>query len=999
MKPLQVSKLAGACATALLAGGILTHVSPAVAATAAGTQIKNLATVTYEDENGNKYSAQSNEAVITVKQVYYADIGVDTAKTAAAGQVVYSQHTLTNNGNGEDTYTLNIADITGDDLDSDSLKLFIDSNGNGLADAGEVEITSGGSVTLAAGESVALVMAVKVPETATAGDELYAKLTATSSNGTVTDLTTRGGYDTANGTNHTLITVANDAVLNHTKAAVLDAVNHRITYTLTVSNTGNQTADNVEIYDALPVGTTFVSASASGLLASNGDTLPVNQNIDEATGMDLNKDGDTADTALDGIYAMDAALAPGATISLTFTVEYDPTTFNNNSIPGSAGDIVKNTAFISADTDGNPVTPNEVVPSNPTQTVLPQEFGVDTDDTGGGTNSGTDTNNNGADDTDDTDNIQTVDVAPAGSTVMFNVDITNTSTGRDTLELSINKGNFPPGTVFTFWNEAGTVQLVDTNSEAGVDTGMLESGETTRIMVKAQLPTDATGSGFTATVTATSSVDPSATPAKDSTTLALGAISAPGVDLYDDIANAGTAANEDDLGATEYDINNGSTAGTRLTLAANVGDSINIPFYIDNGSGSSDSFQLSIGSSWNGSTVGSLPSGWSVLFYKGDGSGNPMGSPLTSTALLPAMSTGHEYIAVVKVPNDPAYALADFVYDNDGDGTAEQMDANGDGDGDQPLFIRIKSANSGASDIMLDAVDVTSMAQVELTPPGSNQIQPGGSVDYINTLTNTGNTTETLELSASNSLSGDDWGNTVKVDTDGDGIPDKTLAELSPGDVIKGTDAAGNPIDIPVTDLDGDNKPEVTMEPGDSFDLSPTVFAPSSAAPGETDVLTLTATNVDPTTGATNPTGPEYPSADVEDVSLVILGQVRLEKKVAYDAGCDGTPDTSFQANLTSEVAPTECAIWQIQAENQGDALAKNVVIRDTVPAFTTYVTSTLKYCLDTGCTPAAVTNEGVISGSDVTFYVGTNSTPASQIGGELLPGQQATVQFMTQVD
>jgi hypothetical protein len=41
MKPLKVNKLAGACVTALLAGGLLTHISPAIAATAAGTQIKN----------------------------------------------------------------------------------------------------------------------------------------------------------------------------------------------------------------------------------------------------------------------------------------------------------------------------------------------------------------------------------------------------------------------------------------------------------------------------------------------------------------------------------------------------------------------------------------------------------------------------------------------------------------------------------------------------------------------------------------------------------------------------------------------------------------------------------------------------------------------------------------------------------------------------------------------------------------------------------------------
>lgn len=41
-------------------------VSAQAAITPAGTVIKNLATVTYQDSLGNEYSAQSNESVVTV---------------------------------------------------------------------------------------------------------------------------------------------------------------------------------------------------------------------------------------------------------------------------------------------------------------------------------------------------------------------------------------------------------------------------------------------------------------------------------------------------------------------------------------------------------------------------------------------------------------------------------------------------------------------------------------------------------------------------------------------------------------------------------------------------------------------------------------------------------------------------------------------------------------------------------------------------------------------
>ncbi|MEZ5449431.1 MAG: hypothetical protein R3E89_10755 [Thiolinea sp.] len=109
------------------------------------------------------------------------------------------------------------------------------------------------------------------------------------------------------------------------------------------------------------------------------------------------------------------------------------------------------------------------------------------------------------------------------------------------------------------------------------------------------------------------------------------------------------------------------------------------------------------------------------------------------------------------------------------------------------------------------------MAQVELTPPGSNQIQPGGSVDYVHTLDNTGNTEETLELSASNNTT--NWNNTVMVDTTGDGVPDKTLSQLTDTDLIYGTGPDGSQVTVVVSGT-ADGNPDVTLPPGVNITLS-----------------------------------------------------------------------------------------------------------------------------------------------------------------------------------
>jgi len=321
-------------------------------------------------------------------------------------------------------------------------------------------------------------------------------------------------------------------------------------------------------------------------------------------------------------------------------------------------------------------------------------------------------------------------------------------------------------------------------------------------------------------------------------------------------------------------------------------------------------------------------------------------------------------VAVVSIPADFALAVEDALVDNDADGTPDTLDGNNDGDGDYPLFFQIVSPNTGATDIVLDSVDVDSSRQLSLVTPGSNQVEAGGTAAFGHTLTNNGNVTEVVEIEATNSQAA--WTSTVSIDTDGDGVADTELGNLVPG-TITVQQPDGTSVTIEVTDFDADGVPELTLEPGEIVPLDATVFAPANAAPGESDVLTISATNTDTTTGA--------PTVSVTDVTTVINGRVE----------------------------PGQCAVWQVVAENQGTSPATNVTITDAVPAYSAYETGSLQYCLSNACALAPVTDAagddaGDIAGSNIVFYVGTGANPAASEGGELVAGEQATAQFSVRV-
>ena len=76
----------------------------------ANSVIGNQATATYQDSGGTARTSTSNLVQTTVAQVYSHTFTASQSRTVAPGGTVYFPHTLTNTGNGTDTYTIGAVD-------------------------------------------------------------------------------------------------------------------------------------------------------------------------------------------------------------------------------------------------------------------------------------------------------------------------------------------------------------------------------------------------------------------------------------------------------------------------------------------------------------------------------------------------------------------------------------------------------------------------------------------------------------------------------------------------------------------------------------------------------------------------------------------------------------------------------------------------------------------------------------------------------------------------
>ena len=149
------------------------------AAPAAGTNISNIATASYVDGTSTTRTVTSNEVKTTVLQVGSFTLEQNRTATANPNGVVTLSHVLTNTGNGTDEFTLNLANVAGDNFDFSNIAVYLDANKDGVPDNGTN--LAGQKVTLNAGESVGLVVVGTTAATAAAGNSGQLELSAASS--------------------------------------------------------------------------------------------------------------------------------------------------------------------------------------------------------------------------------------------------------------------------------------------------------------------------------------------------------------------------------------------------------------------------------------------------------------------------------------------------------------------------------------------------------------------------------------------------------------------------------------------------------------------------------------------------------------------------------------------------------------------------------------------------------------------------------------------------
>jgi len=318
-----------AAATIAAAG---TFAAPAEAAgTVAGTTISNVATATYDLPNGGSGTVQSNTVTLKVDELLDVTVAWRDPSDVVGGAGALARvlsFTVTNGGNGNESYTLGtVANLGGDDFDPVVTAIVLDTNGNGAYDPGvdTVYVPGTNDPQLAPDQSATIFVLSTLPLAAADGNRGRAQLTAAAKKGTGTPGTSFAGLGQGGGNAVVGATggkgaadgwykIAKASVAFLKSAAVADPFGGTsqvpgsiITYTLAATVSGTGSLANLKITDSIPTGTSY----KAGSLTLDGGAL-----TDAA-------DGDAGSAAPSGIAVNLGTVASGATRTVTFKVKID----------------------------------------------------------------------------------------------------------------------------------------------------------------------------------------------------------------------------------------------------------------------------------------------------------------------------------------------------------------------------------------------------------------------------------------------------------------------------------------------------------------------------------------------------------------------------------------------------------------------------------------------------------------------------------------------------
>ena len=296
---------------ALVVGVLLSTTSAFAAGTPAGTVIKNVASMTYKDLSGNSFpTLTSDTASVTVEQVAGVTLTpTGSLKYSSDSMYVYFPHTVTNTGNGTDSYNLTSADSA-----SWSPTILFDANGNGVWDNGENTVVSTIN-NLAADGTYKVIIRLFVPNGVTSGKLDTNRTVATSTfDNSIDPIASAWVRDS-------IRTRVTEVSMTKTNNNATPIPGQTITYTINYTNNGTGTAQGATLSDTLDANVTYVAASATVVLGGGSVAFLTSPN--RVVWSNIGNGG--------SVYG-------GATGQMTFQVTV------NNGVP--AGTTITNRAFM-----------------------------------------------------------------------------------------------------------------------------------------------------------------------------------------------------------------------------------------------------------------------------------------------------------------------------------------------------------------------------------------------------------------------------------------------------------------------------------------------------------------------------------------------------------------------------------------------------------------------------------------------------------------------------